>query len=688
VVWVGEHLCCAPTHGFVAQQLGLVVARYLVIAFVWAGVFQNLSMAAMVGRVMLDSGHQRSEIATVVLVTGVQWRQGGLFRCRQATHTDPAQLPCETGWRVERDDRHLMGFCPLEDRFIGLEGETPTSTPVHFLAKDGVIQCAAHPVVDGGLGVLRQPFDADGNRWVFLSHSLEDLELHPVVCGICVLFSHINVTSLKPSLGRLVHAQSYVVRGVYDGFVHGGDVWSDRRFGGCRTGGDEGNGGDPGPAHGIILARQVLSCHVGVMGPTSTTKNALVFDEPKEVPHTRLLMTTGKPLLVLMCFLLIPNMASAETTRHLEDPSDRALRAFHKSLRRTARGIGTTRIMQFGASHTSADVFTGQMRRFFQSKFGDAGHGYVMPARPWKTYGHRDVRIDSSTGWLSERAFRKGTRKDGLYGLGGFSCASDSSEDWAKVSTSIRSKFGQAVSRFEVAYLRQPKGGRFDLLVDGEHYRRVRSRSRHVRAGSVSIRVPDGPHELEIRPVGDGEVRLLGTILERNKPGVIVDTLGINGTRASVWLHWDEALWTAQMKRRKPNLVILAYGTNEAGDTHVSINRYEEQLELVLKRLKKAAPQASCVLVGPTDRPMVKNGKTTHRERTDAIIAVQRRVSAEFRCGFWDASAAMGGPLSIVRWSEQDPPLARKDYVHLTSRGYERLGEEFSRALMRGFRPR
>lgn len=377
--------------------------------------------------------------------------------------------------------------------------------------------------------------------------------------------------------------------------------------------------------------------------------------------------------------------AAAERVQPVHDPSGSALQAFHKALARTARGIGQTRVLQYGASHTEADLLTGYLRQLLQHKFGDAGHGFIMPARPWRGYRHQDVRIHSSEGWLTDKAYRRGSRQDGLYGLAGFSCSSESSEDFAWVGTSDSSAFGANVSRFDVTYLMQPGGGRFDVRVDGEHYGRYSSHAPALGLGWEPIRVPDGPHELEIRPVGDGEVRLFGVILERTVPGVVVDSLGIRGARASVWLRWDETLFQAQLRRRRPDLVMLAYGTNESGDTRQPITKYESRLATVLERLRRATPEASCVLVGPTDRPITRGRRVVHRERTDLVIAAQRTIGARFGCAFWDASAAMGGPLSIVRWHEATPRLAQKDLIHLTARGYMALGDNLARSLLTGY---
>jgi lysophospholipase L1-like esterase len=396
--------------------------------------------------------------------------------------------------------------------------------------------------------------------------------------------------------------------------------------------------------------------------------------------------------MILACAVLVAPQssgwvsASTPPVQAIDDAGGTALVHFHKALRRTARRISPTRIIQYGASHTAADLFTGTMRRFFQERFGDAGHGFVMPARPWKGYRHLDVSTESSDGWLNDRVGIKGSRKDGLYGLAGFSCASATNADFARVSTATRSAFGRLVSSFDVLYLRQKSGGRFDILLDGEHYTRVLTYSPTIQSGRLTVRVPDGPHTLEIRPVGDGEVRLFGVLMERSQPGVIVDSLGLRGMRASVQLHWDQALWQHQIQQRRPDLVILAYGTNEAGDTNIPIARYEGQLTRVLQRFKDAVPRSSCVLVGPTDRPIKVRRKITHRPRTDAVIAVQKRVSRAFGCGFWDSAAAMGGALSIVKWARAEPRLAGKDLIHLTGRGYRLLAESFSNALLKNYK--
>jgi hypothetical protein len=54
-------------------------------------------------------------------------------------------------------------------------------------------------------------------------------------------------------------------------------------------------------------------------------------------------------------------------------------------------------------------------------------------------------------------------------------------------------------------------------------------------------------------------------------------------------------------------------------------------------------------------------------------------------CGFWDMLAFMGGPMSMPNWMAARPPMARGDGVHLTRRGYVRVGMALTDALMADF---
>ena len=192
--------------------------------------------------------------------------------------------------------------------------------------------------------------------------------------------------------------------------------------------------------------------------------------------------------------------------------------------------------------------------------------------------------------------------------------------------------------------------------------------------------LPDGPHEIRLQPVGNGPVALYGVVTERTHPGVVIDQLGIPGMRAEVLLHWKPEVWTSLVQRRHPDLVVLAYGTNDVGDDNEPMEKYLENWRKVLMQVRSAAPDASCLLIGPTDR-LGKDDTGTKRTmpRTPAVIAAQKKVAVQFRCGHWDAQAAMGGPGGMQVWAQTG--LAAKDDVHLSRAGYERMAETLDASL-------
>lgn len=366
--------------------------------------------------------------------------------------------------------------------------------------------------------------------------------------------------------------------------------------------------------------------------------------------------------------------------------SPAVMHRFHEALRRAERGEGRANIVIYGASHVASDSFTGYVRGQLQERFGDAGHGFVLPVQPWRSYRHRGVTIESDRERWEQQRVRDRHTHGGAYGLAGVAIDTDQEGAWGRLLTERRRAYGRSVSRFEVYYWKQPSGGSFDVMVDGRRVERVSTEADEAATGYGVYEVEDGPHQLEIRAVGDGVIRIFGVSMDRDVPGVRLDTLGINGSRARFHLLWDEAVYREHLARRDADLIVLAYGTNEAGDT-LSMEAYANQLRRVIGRVQEVAPQASCLLVGPTDRPLNeqprgRRPRYVDRPRTMQINAVQRSVSEEMGCGYFDLVAFMGGPMSMVDWAAATPPHGARDHIHLTRHGYQRLAEEFLAALV------
>jgi lysophospholipase L1-like esterase len=372
------------------------------------------------------------------------------------------------------------------------------------------------------------------------------------------------------------------------------------------------------------------------------------------------------------------NSTAAEAEARLVDPAGN-LGSFYTALERTERREpdAITRIVHYGDSPTTADMITGDVRLLLQRRFGDAGHGFSLIAKPWAWYEHRDVGVRGS-GWSITAASMPG-KNDGLFGLGGVTFEASS----ASSRLALRDPGHTSA---EVSYLRQPGGGTFSLSVDGNVLGSVSTDAEERSAGFVHFRLPPaGARTIEIQ--ASGPVRLFGIVLEKPGPGITYDSLGMNGAHVALLAHnFNEAHWAEQLQHRRPDLVLLNYGTNESGFASFVSNTYEKELRLAVKRLRKALPGVSLLLMSPMDRAeRVAGGDIVTLPTIPKLVEIQERVARDTGCAFFNTFQAMGGAGTMARWYEAHPRMVSADFIHPSPAGAKLVGNQLYMALLDGF---
>jgi lysophospholipase L1-like esterase len=332
-------------------------------------------------------------------------------------------------------------------------------------------------------------------------------------------------------------------------------------------------------------------------------------------------------------------------------------------------------IMQFGDSHTAADILTAEIRRRVQVDFGNGGPGFLVPQNPMSTR-RRGVTSGASSGWMFEGIGGR-IAPDGIYGPAGVALGTTQPNERVWLQT--------VATHFEVYYVAQPGGGSIDIKIDGVSAL-DEPLSLAARTARVNIFAFDDPslttHRIEVATLTPGKVRLLGIVAEQANSGAVFDVFGINGARASRLLNWNGPAFNTVLAQRKPNLIILAFGTNEAGDADWTPLAYEQLLGRVLQRLHAAAPDASILIYAPPDRADLPLAA----RRMPFVVQAQRRAAVAGNAAFWSSYAAMGGAGSMRLWEARG--LAQADHVHLTSAGYARLADLFYDDLMNAYEAR
>jgi lysophospholipase L1-like esterase len=334
---------------------------------------------------------------------------------------------------------------------------------------------------------------------------------------------------------------------------------------------------------------------------------------------------------------------------------------------------GVVTVLHYGDSPTTADLITGEIRAQLQARFGDAGRGYTLIAKPWAWYGHRGVEM-SDHGWTIRTGV--GLIREGVYGLGGAAFDGEPGA-WSKFRLTESPQ-----SAAEIEYLAHPGGGSFAVLADGAQIA-VQSTSAPTRA-AVSLRValPAGAKEVTLEPT-QGTVTLFGIDFRRGANGILYDSLGLNGATTSVLARVLEPdLWQQELAHAAPLLIVVNYGSNESSFGNFVHKQYASELELAIARIRKAAPHAAILIMSPMDRGQrVGLDDIETMSTIPEIVDIQRQVAAQTHCAFFDTYDAMGARGTMARWYAANPRLVTADLLHPTPQGAAIVATLFIRQL-------
>lgn len=159
---------------------------------------------------------------------------------------------------------------------------------------------------------------------------------------------------------------------------------------------------------------------------------------------------------------------------------------------------------------------------------------------------------------------------------------------------------------------------------------------------------------------------------------VRLEAIGVVGVTLS-----DLADRSMAFASNPPDLVIIAYGSNEGFDDQLDLAAYESLLRAQIARLRAAAPGAALLVLGAPEAMRGEGGGICaddpgRRWAAPAMLAlvrdVQHRVAAETGVAFWDWRGRMGGDCAAHRLTLGPEPLMRGDHVHFNDAGGDWIG--------------
>jgi hypothetical protein len=395
---------------------------------------------------------------------------------------------------------------------------------------------------------------------------------------------------------------------------------------------------------------------------------------------------------------------TASTTFPSNYKANRKVDAAERTVQ-TSRGLA---ILQIGDSHTSADFFSGEVRQRLQQRFGNGGPGYLPAGRPHGGVRSSALKVSASSGWTYQ-AIQK-SDKISQFWLSGFDAVAKVSGETLNFTSDAPVVFDS----IEIEVLRQPGGGAIEVSLDGS----VKS-SLDLNATAVEPLVlrlsPEGvPNDrvrkIEIRTQRDGSVNIASVGVFNRQSGISYSSIGYPGASIDLLNKFDQNLMADDLRRLNPQIVVLAFGTNEASNKYLDPDRYRRNYEKAIDRITSTLPDAKIILIGPPDGAE-RASSCVGRPAADAVCHVSQHDSASPTSGpdaskasdcswstlpklemvrtivskiaeqrsftYWNWASIMPSQCGSHIWATASPPLMTPDHVHFTVAGYNKGAESF-----------
>ena len=356
-----------------------------------------------------------------------------------------------------------------------------------------------------------------------------------------------------------------------------------------------------------------------------------------------------------------------------------AMDGFYKAVREESAGtLGrAVRVSWYGDSVIATDAIPARLRARLQGELGDGGPGFVYVVEPHRFCFHEGVARAHEGAWVTTAISTQQTA-DGLYGPGGASA-----EATGGASATFKLHAGKA-SKLELYYLAQPRGGTATVKANGAEVLKTETAGDKKAGGGASATVDGGAQRFAIET--RGRVRLFGLGLE-NESGAVVDNLGIVSVNVKNFAHRNEDNFAAALVQRNADLLMVMIGANEAqwlGPNDTATKEYQRHYEKVLMLVRKARPDATCLVVSPTDQAEAKDGGYVSRPVMPVLVEAQRRAARAAGCAFFSTYDWMGGKGSAAKWFKKG--LVGSDFQHLSRKGANKFADAVFEALMASYK--
>ena len=333
---------------------------------------------------------------------------------------------------------------------------------------------------------------------------------------------------------------------------------------------------------------------------------------------------------------------------------------------------GVVRIVHIGDSHIQADILTDQVRQGFQLAFGDAGRGLVFPFQLARSNAPQDIKASSNISWQYSRIAHKTLPAD--CGIAGF--VIKTSRPGATINISLADKNGKP-QNFKNLQIFTDTNSSWLLKTDSGATQQISPADLDSNMMVHHLLLEKNTNSIALSTSGVSPQSFYGLSVENDAPGVIYNTIGVNGARYDQY-NTSQLFWQ-QLPALQADLYIVSMGTNEAQAISFDEGSFSKAMQTFIDKIKMISPSACILITTAVDSYRAGRPNKVLKELNDFIY----RFTLAQNIPLWDqykVTLGYGGSRNFIRLG-----LMQKDKVHFMRAAYELQGQLLLDALFTGY---
>ena len=341
---------------------------------------------------------------------------------------------------------------------------------------------------------------------------------------------------------------------------------------------------------------------------------------------------------------------------------------------------GKARIAYFGDSMTDGDMIVQDVRMQFQTVYGGEGVGFVnITSESASSRG--SILHEFSPNWKAQSYLRTKSplRSFGVNGSVFF--AKDTvNTTWVKYKAG-RNRFSSILNNPTLFYgsSKNKKAMLRQVIGKDTVYKKLTP-----NAILNTTQIGTSLKNVKVNFINADSIPFYGFNFDNGK-GIHVDNFSSRGNSGLPLGSFNIDLMNAFQQKLGYDLIILQFGTNVLNYDSLNYSWYERKMTSVVNHVKQCFPGAAILIITTADKSTKYDMQMKSDSAVAPLIMAQKRYAVKSEAGLVNLYTLMGGDGSMVKWVENVPAKANKDYTHFNYRGAKEIAQLIYKQIDTGY---